>query len=204
MTTGAAYFLAIPLALASLVAVPGPAYSLDDVLGWEGTTWEMRESEVAAYVKSRGYDLVPGQPGPGGTVAHYVPFHTTGDVGGSACTVVFHFSERTLRLNAVVVGGIDQFRERAVKLHTSLLNRLTVRYGPPTAAESRGTVALVTQWAFRTTRIALRLDTDTGGRGHHATQVSVLYSPTASDERDADERLLLLALLKLLGEGRRP
>jgi hypothetical protein len=102
-----------------------------------------------------------------------------------------------------VIGTLDDSREHAVKLYGSLLRSLTGRYGLPGATESRGSVA--SRWTFKTTSIALRLDTDVTARGPRHTQVSIAYSPTAApDQRQPQDKFLMMGLLRLLGEGWRP
>jgi hypothetical protein len=191
--------------LLSTATMPRPAHSLEDVLGWEGTVWGMSQSDVAAYAASHGLDLVPGHPALGGPTTRNIPFHSKVEIGGYSCDVGFQFSDRTQQLNAVVIGAADVSRDLALRVHASLLRALTARHGPPSSADSRGSVAAVTRWTSRTTTIALRLDTDTPVRGQRATHVYVVYAPTElQGEHETNEKMLLLALLKLLAEGRRP
>jgi hypothetical protein len=205
MTTGARYFTGTLLMVASLVVVPVPASALDDVLGWEGTTWGMTESEVAKAMEAHGFDLLPGRTPLGGPSARTIRFRTTAEIGGNTYNVAFQFLDRTRRLSGVLIGTLDDSREHTLMLHDSLLRTLTARYGPPSDAESRGSLTASTRWTFKTTTIALRLDADAGLRGYRLAQVSVVYEPnTGSDQREAKGKLGVLALLKLLSEGWRP
>ena len=66
MRTGAMCFIGSLVIAASLVAAPVPGYSLDDVVGWEGTAWGMMESEVTKSIASHGFHPVAGPPRLGG------------------------------------------------------------------------------------------------------------------------------------------
>jgi hypothetical protein len=205
MTTGARYFFGTLLMLAGLVVVPVSTSALDDVLGWEGTTWGMTESEVAKALEARGFDLISGRTPLGGPLARTIRCRTTAEIGGHTYDVALQFLDRTRRLDGVLIGTLDASREHALNLYDSLLRTLTARYGPPSDAESRGSLTAGARWMFKTTIIALRFDTEAGVRGHPLTQVSLLYEPdTGPDQRDAKDKGRVLALLRLLSEGWRP
>ena len=191
--------------VAGLVIAPQRGYPLDDVSGWQGTTWGMTKSEVTRSLEARGFRLVPSRTTLAAPFGHHFPFQTTIEIDDHSYTVGFQFQDRSGRLTGVMIGTLDDSREHAVKLHGSLLRSLAGRYGPPGDTESRGSVTAASRWTFKTTTIALRLDTDVATRGRRLTQVSVTYSPTAGpDQRQPQDKFLMLALLRLLGEGWRP
>lgn len=205
MTTGARYFFGTLLMLAALVAVPASTSALDDVLGWEGTTWGMTESEVAKALEAQGFHLISVRSPLGGPLARTIRFRTSAEIGGHPYDVAFQFLDRTRRLDGVLIGALDASREHALNLYDRLLRTLASRYGPPSDAESRSSLTTSARWTFKTTMIALRLDTETGVSGHPLTQVSLLYEPnTGPDQRHAKDKGRVLALLRLLSEGWRP
>jgi hypothetical protein len=205
MIAATKYLIGTVLMVASLVIGPVRAYPVDDVSGWQGMTWGMTELEVARSMEARGFRLAPNRTSLAAPFEHHIPFQTTIEIDGHSYTVAFQFEDRSGRLAGVVIGTLDDSREHAVKLYGSLLRSLTGRYGPPGATESRGSVAAASRWTFKTTSIALRLDTDVTARGPRRTQVSVAYSPTAGpDQRQAQDKFLMMGLLRLLGEGWRP
>jgi hypothetical protein len=204
MRTGATCFIGILVIVASLVAAPVPAYSLDDVVGWEGTAWGMTESEVTKSMASRGFNPVAGPPWLGGPSEGDIPLQTKVDIDGNTYDVAFRFSDRTRGLTAVLIGTVAGSPDHAVARHDSLLRALTAQYGPATGAESRHSTTSLTRWIFKTTTIALHRDTGTAVRGRHLLQVSIVYLPTTrSDQREPDEGILLLLMLQMLGIGRR-
>jgi hypothetical protein len=205
MTTGARYFFGTLLMLAGLVVVPVSTSALDDVLGWEGTTWGMTESEVAKAMEAHGFPLISGRTPLGGPLARTIRFRTTAEIGGHTYEVAFQFLDRTRRLDGVLIGALDTAPEHSLKLHDSVLRTLTGRYGPPSDAESRGNLTTSIRWTFKTTIIVLRFDAEAGVRGHPLTQVSLLYEPnTGPEQRDAKDKERVFALLRLLSEGWRP
>jgi hypothetical protein len=205
MTIGARYFFGTLVMLAGLVVVPVYTSALDDVLGWEGTTWGMTESEVSKAMEAHGYQLMSGRTPLGGPLARTIRFRTTAEIGKHTYDVAFQFLDRTRRLDGVLIGALDTSREHSLKLHDSLLRTLTARYGPPTEAESRSNLTTSTRWMFKTTIIALRFDAEAGVRGQPLTQVSLLYEPnTGPEQHDAKDKGRVLALLRLLTEGWRP
>jgi hypothetical protein len=204
MRTGATCFIGILVIVASLVAAPVPAYSLDDVVGWEGTAWGMTESEVTKSMASRGFNLVAGPPRLGGPSGGDIPLQTKVDIDGNTYDVAFRFSDRTRGLTEVLIGTVAGSPDHAVALHDSLLRALTAQYGPATGAESRHSTTSLTRWMFKTTTIVLHRDTGTAVRGRHLGHVSIVYLPTTrSDQREPDEGILLLLMLQMLGKGRR-
>lgn len=204
MRTGATCFIGILVIVASLVAAPVPAYSLDDVVGWEGTAWGMTESEVTKSMASRGFNPVAGPRRLGGPSEGDIPLQTKVDIDGNTYDVAFRFSDRTRGLTAVLIGTVAGSPDHAVALHDSLLRALTAQYGPASGAESRHSTTSLTRWIFKTTTIALHRDTGTAVRGRHLSQVSIVYLPTTrSDQREPDEGILLLLMLQMLGKGRR-
>ena len=205
MTTGARYFLGTLLMLAALVVVPASTPALDDVLGWEGTTWGMTESEVAKALEAHGFHLISVRAPLGGPLARTIRFRTSAEIGGHTYDVAVQFLDRTRRLDGVLIGALDPSREHALNLYARLRRTLAARYGPPSDAESRGSLTTSARWTFKTTIIALSLDTGAGVSGHPLTQVSLLYGPnTEPDQRHAKDKGRVLALLKLLSEGWRP
>lgn len=93
MRTGATCFIAILVIIASLVAAPVPGYSLDDVVGWQGTAWGMTESEVTKSMASRGFHPVAGPPRLGGSSQDPIPLQTKVDIDGN--TYESRFGSRT-------------------------------------------------------------------------------------------------------------
>jgi hypothetical protein len=204
MRTGAMCFIGSLVIVASLVAAPMPAYSLDDIVGWEGTTWGMTESEVTKSMVSRGFNPVAGPPRHGGPFEGDIPLRRKVDIDGNTYDVAFRFSDRTRGLTEVLIGTVTDSPDHAVVLHDSLLHALTAQYGPATGTESRHGTTSLTRWIFKTTTIALHRDTGTAVRGRHLSQVSIVYLPTTrSDQREPDEGILLLLMLQMLGKGRR-
>ena len=203
MRTGATCFIAILVIIASLVAAPVPGYSLDDVVGWEGTAWGMTESEVTKSMASRGFHPVAGPPRLGGPSEGPIPLQTKVDIDGNTYDVAFRFSDRTRGLTEVLIGTVAGSPDHAVALHDSLLRALTAQYGPATGAESRLSTTSLTRWMFKTTTIVLHRDTGTDVRGRRLSHVSIAYLPTRSDQREPDEGIPLLLMLQMLGKGRR-
>ncbi len=189
--------------IAAMLALPGPAFGLHDVQGWQNTRWGMTESEVERAVESRGLEVTP-VPGPDrGTLETRTPFKTTVELGGSDCDVIFQFPGETGRLGRVVIRTLDFSRDHALEFYKSLLRTLAAEYGPPSETESRGTVASTTRWAFKTTTVILSMYTDAGARAPHVSQVSVTYTPTVEAPVNAKDKLLGLGLLRALGEAGR-
>ena len=203
MRAGAMCFIGILEIAASLVAAPVPGYSLDDVVGWEGTAWGMTESEVTKSMAARGFHPVAGSPRLGGPSEGPIPLQTKVDIDGNTYDVAFRFSDRTRGLTAVLIGTLAGSPDHAVALHDSLLRALTAQYGPATGAESRHSTTSLTRWMFKTTTIVLHRDTGTDVRGRRLSHVSIAYLPTRSDQREPDEGIPLLLMLQMLGKGRR-
>jgi hypothetical protein len=195
--------LAASLLVAAALALPGPAYPLDDVPGWQTTRWGMTESQVKRSVESLGLEVTP-LPGPHGkSLEAGTPFKTTVEIDGSDYDVIFQFSGETHRLGRISIRTLDFSREHALTFYNSLRRTLTEDYGSPGETQSRGTVASTTEWAFKTTTVVLSMHTDTGARAPHLSQVSVTYSPTAAAPMDTKDKLLGLGLLRALGEAGR-
>jgi hypothetical protein len=199
------YFFGTLVMVVGLVLAPVSTYALDDVLGWEGTTWAMTESEVAKAMEAHSFDLIAARTPLGGPLARTIRFRTTAEIGGHTYDVAFQFLDRTRRLDGVLIGALDTSREHSLNLYDSLLRTLTARHGPPSEAESRANLTKSNRWTFKTTIIVLHFDAEAGVRGHPLTQVSLVYEPnTGPDERDAKAKGRILALLRLLSEGWRP
>jgi hypothetical protein len=203
MRTRAMCFIGSLVIAASLVAAPAPGYSLDDVVGWEGTAWGMTESEVTKSMASHGFRPVAGPPRLAGPSEGPIPLQTKVDIDGNPYDVAFRFSDRTRGLTAVLIGTVAGSPDHAVALHDSLLRALTAQYGPATGAESRHGTTSLTRWMFKTTTIVLHRDADTDVRGRRLGHVSIAYLPTRSDQREPDEGIPLLLMLQILGKGRR-
>lgn len=203
MRTGEVCFIGILAIAASLVTGPVSGYSLDDVLGWEGTAWGMTESEVTKSIASRGFHPVAGSPRLGGSSEGPIPLQTKVDIDGNTYDVAFRFSDRTRGLTGVLIGTVGGSPDHVGALHGSLLRALTAQYGPATGAESRRSTTSLTRWMFRTTTIVLHRDTGTDVRGRRLGHVSIVYLPTRSDQREPDEGIPLLLMLQMLGKGRR-
>jgi hypothetical protein len=187
--------------VAGLVALPMPAHSLDDVLGWEGTAWGMTESEVTKKMASRGFKPVVASSRVGDAIEGEIPLQTKVVIDGNTYDAALRFVDRGL--TAVLISTVTDSADRAVALHDGVLRSLTARYGASSITESRGTSSLI-RWTFKTTTIALRREAVVDVRGRPRRQVSIVYTPaTQSDEREPDEGILFLLLLQMLGKGRR-
>jgi hypothetical protein len=198
-----AWAMAASLLVAAALALPGSAYPLEDVRGWQTTRWGMTESEVKRSVESLGL-RVTSLPGPhGGALEAETPFKTSIEIDGSDYDVIFQFSGETHRLGRILIRTLDFSREHALTFYGSLRRALAEEYGPPAETQSRGTVASTTEWAFKTTTVVLSVYTETGARAPHVSQVSVTYSPTAAAPKDTKDKLLGLGLLRALGEAGR-
>jgi hypothetical protein len=98
MTAATKYLIGSVLMLASPVIGPVRAYSVDDVSGWQGTTWGMTELEVARSMEARGCRLVPSRTPLAAPFEHHIPFQTTIEIAGHSYTVAFQFQDRNGRL----------------------------------------------------------------------------------------------------------
>ncbi len=196
------YRTPVALVFSAVLALPLPAYPLDDVEGWQTTRWGMTEEEVKGSVESLGLRLTPLPASQGRSLDAGAPFKTTIEINGSHYDVIFLFPDETRRLGRILIRTLDFSREHALAFHSSLLRTLTGTYGPPGETGSRGTTASLTKWIFKTTTVVLSMYTDTAAPGHHVTQVAVAYTATAASKETRD-KLLALALLQALGEAGR-
>jgi hypothetical protein len=189
-----------PLLTAAVLALASPAYPVDDVPGWQNTRWGMTMSEVRKSVESLGLPLAP-LPAPyARALGADAPFKTSVEIAGGHYDAIFLFAEETQRLGRVLIRTVDFSRQHALALHDALLRALTERYGEPGETDSRGSVASLTRWTFKTTTVVLSRYTDMTVPGNPVTQVMVTYAPTAAAAQDPKDKLLGLGLLRALGE----
>ncbi|HXJ83019.1 MAG TPA: hypothetical protein VMS64_30565 [Candidatus Methylomirabilis sp.] len=189
------------LLIAIVLSVSSPAYSLDDLLGWQTTRWGMTEEEVRGLLKSHGSPLTPLPVIYGRWLEADAPFSTTVEMAGSYYDAIFMFSKDTRRLGRVMIRTVDFSHEHALSLHDNLLRALTENYGRPT--ETQGGTASLTKWIFKTTTVVLSLYTETAVPRNPITQVVVIYAPSLAAAEDPRDKLLGLGLLRALGEAGR-
>jgi len=187
------------LLIAVVLSVSSPAYSLDDLLGWQTTRWGMTEEEVRGQLESYGFLLTSLPAFYGRWLEADAPFSTTVEMAGSYYDAIFMFSKDTRRLGRVMIRTVDFSREHALTLHESLLRALTGNYGQPT--ETQAGVASVTRWTFKTTTVVLSLYTEIAVPRNPITQVVVIYAPSLAAAEDPKDKLLGLGLLRALGEA---
>jgi hypothetical protein len=149
MRTGATCFIGILEIAASLVAAPVPGYSLDDVVGWEGTAWGMTESEVTKSIASHGFNPVAGPPRPGGPFEGDIPLQTKVDIdGGKYAPKPFSLAssvmidDQTLQrfavLPPVAPPGKEYFPDAFLgRLQPGQLDTMTIQFAAPPPPPSR-------------------------------------------------------------------